>query len=328
MTATSPTLTNAEQLVALRTRAGVMPLWEMHWIAVTGEDRVRWLNGMMTNSVQALTPGEGAYGFFLSAQGRIQGDAAVWAEPDRLLLETGAAQSERLIELLDRFIIMDDVELRALDTAEHGLLVAGPGAAELLEATGLAVKGTEPMRRSTVDWRGKRIDFVHAYSPSVPRFELWPPDAQIARQMQEALVAAGAAECGEEAFELLRIFEGTPKYGVDIREKDLAQETAQTRALHFNKGCYLGQEIVERIRSRGAVHRTFTSFVVRGPVPPAGTVIEAEGRKAGELTSVAAEEIDGERLALGFIRLEVLERGLPITYEGGTVEARGAVAAS
>src|SRR3978361_196265 len=102
------------------------------WIAVTGDDRVRWLNGMVTNSVQALTPGEGAYSFLLSVQGRIQGDVTVWAEADRLLMQTAAAQVEPLMTLLDRFIIMDDVELADLTSEAHGLLVAGPNAGETL----------------------------------------------------------------------------------------------------------------------------------------------------------------------------------------------------
>ncbi|HEY9137112.1 MAG TPA: folate-binding protein, partial [Terriglobus sp.] len=89
----------AEQLKALRTGAGVAP-FAAGWIAVTGSDRVRWLNGMVTNSVQALTPGEGAYSFLLTAQGRIQADVTVWAKADLLLLETAPEQVETVMGLL------------------------------------------------------------------------------------------------------------------------------------------------------------------------------------------------------------------------------------
>ena len=128
------------------------------------------------------------------------------------------------------------------------------------------------------------------------------------------------------------MLEAVPRFGVDIRDKDLPQETAQTRALHFSKGCYLGQEIVERIRSRGQVHRTFTQFAWEGNPPAAGAELLAEGKSVGVLTSVAAEPIDGERLALGYVRREALERRLPLQYAGGTaaarVEALGGKAAS
>ena len=113
-----------------------------------------------------------------------------------------------------------------------------------------------------------------------------------------------------------------------LRDRDLPQETAQTRALHFAKGCYLGQEIVERIRSRGQVHRTFTAFTLHGNAPPAGTELLADGKPAGLLTTVAAADIDGERLALGFVRREAVERGSRLDYPGGIAEPRNRPPAS
>ena len=94
------------------------------------------------------------------------------------------------------------------------------------------------------------------------------------------------------------------KIGQDIREKTFPQETGQERALNFNKGCYIGQEIVERIRARGAVHRTLVGFEVEGPAPAAGTKIQSEGKEVGEITSIAAEPLKGKQLALGYLRRE------------------------
>jgi aminomethyltransferase len=109
------------------------------------------------------------------------------------------------------------------------------------------------------------------------------------------------------ALELLRIAAGVPRYGQDIRERDLPQETEQQRAVHFSKGCYIGQEIVERIRSRGNVHRKFTGFEVQGPLPALGTKIQVDARDIGEITSVASLPFAaGERaVALGYIRREI-----------------------
>ena len=126
---------------------------------------------------------------------------------------------------------------------------------------------------------------------------------------------------GCATLDAFRIAEGIPLYGVDIQERDLPQETAQMRALHFSKGCYQGQEIVERIHSRGTVHRAFTGFLLTGVLPATGTLLEAEGKPVAELTSVAAiplvDRATPVQLALGIIRREALDRKLPMNYPGG-----------
>ena len=313
-----------DQLQALRSRAGWCRAADTGWIAVTGADRVRWLNGMVTNSVQALTPGDGAYTFLLSAQGRIQGDAVLWAERDRILLETAASQVPHLVELLDRFVIMDDVELSDISSSMHGILLAGPAALEALKSIGIHANPSRLLKRMPVEWNSRTLQLQHGYSPLVPRLELWCGDADTLQELADRLATLPEDEIVQvsaEAMEQLRIVQGTPEYGADIREQHLPQETAQTRALHFAKGCYLGQEIVERIRSRGNVHRTFAQFAAADARPAPGSAIESEGKPVGEITSVTSEPVDGRFLALGFIRREALERGLPLTYndEGRSV---------
>jgi folate-binding protein YgfZ len=317
---TTLTSSAASELAALLQGAGVSRLDQTGWIRVTGEDRVRWLNGMVTNSIQELKNGEGNYNFLLSVQGRIQGDATIFAEPDALLMETAVSQVPGLMTLLDRFIIMDDVELADATGSQSGILIAGPKAASLLARTGLDVEDLGTLQKRTIPWNDAQIDVLHPDSPLIPRFELWA-DANAASKLLEALQNAGAVYCETQSLEWLRILEGTPLYGADIRDRELPQETGQTRALHFSKGCYLGQEIVERIRSRGNVHRTFSAFRLDGELPAAGALLEADSKQVGELTTVAAIPIptDGTivPLALGYIRREALERGLPLHYAGG-----------
>jgi folate-binding protein YgfZ len=311
----------ASQLSALLRNTGVSRLDNVGWIRVTGEDRVRWLNGMVTNSVQALNPGEGVYNFLLSVQGRIQGDATIFASADDLLMETDLSQIASLMALLDRFIIMDDVELADTTTNRSGLSVVGPQAPSLLRQIGLSIDNLKPLSMQTTAWRDAEVSVMHAYSPLVPQFELWA-DAATTAKLFDALSSGGAVHCEPQALNWLRMLGGTPLYGTDIRDRELPQETGQTRALHFAKGCYLGQEIVERIRSRGNVHRTFTGFRLNGELPVAGAPLEADGKQVGELTSIAAiplpEEIGGPiQLALGYVRREALDRGISIIYPGG-----------
>jgi aminomethyltransferase len=319
--AIASTSTPASQLAALLQGAGAARLDQMGWIRVTGEDRVRWLNGMVTNTIQDLKLGEGAYNFLLSVQGRIQGDAMIFAEPDALLMETASSQVPTLMTLLDRFIIMDDVVLADTTGARSGLLVAGPQAPSLLAKIGISVEGLEALEERTTSWNAAQIGIFHMHSPLVPRYELWT-DTGTAPKLLEALQNAGAPLCEAQSLEWLRILEGTPLYGTDIRDRELPQETGQTRALHFAKGCYLGQEIVERIRSRGNVHRTFSAFRLDGNLPLAGSLLEADGKQIGELTSVAAIPLPTNngntiQLGLGYVRREALDRGIPILYTGG-----------
>jgi folate-binding protein YgfZ len=315
------TSNSAAQLAALLQDAGVSRLDQMGWIRVTGEDRVRWLNGMVTNSIQDLKDGEGNYNFLLSVQGRIQGDATIFAEPDALLIETAASQVPGLMTLLDRFIIMDDVELADATNSQSGILIAGPKAASLLERIGLNVEDLGVLQKRTMQLDAAQITVLHIESPLIPRFEVWA-DANTTSKLLEVLQNAGIAFCEAQSLEWLRILEGTPLYGTDIRDRELPQETAQTRALHFSKGCYLGQEIVERIRSRGNVHRTFIAFRLDGELPVVGAPLVADGKPVGELTSVAAIPLPTDngtivQLALGYIRREALDRGIPLHYAGG-----------
>jgi len=320
----SQTQDSTAQLGALLQGAGLSPLDQTGWIRVTGEDRVRWLNGMVTNSVQDLQPGKGNYNFLLSVQGRIQGDAYIFAEADALLLETASEQIPGLMALLDRFIIMDDVELADHSDVWSGLSISGPKAASLLEKLGLSVASLGDLERQTTLWNSTEVVLIHAYSPLVPCFEIWASSATT-DALSQALVDAGAVVCGTQSQEWLRLLEGTPRYGTDIRDKELPQETGQTRALHFAKGCYLGQEIVERIRSRGNVHRAFTAFRLEGMLPGADTILESDGKQVGELTSFAAIPLPGDQgnavqLGLGYVRREALERNLPLHYPGGTAQ--------
>lgn len=313
----------AAELTAVTTSAGVYDLGYLAFLKTTGADRIRWLNGMVTNTVQSLEDHHSNDSFLLNAQGRIVGDATIYRLPDHLLLQTDRTQIARLAAHLDHYIIMDEVELHELDASTTIFGVAGPHSPELLRNLGLPVP--EENAFISAELNGVRITVAHTYTPLVPRFELWLP-VDALPSVWSTLTAAGAVPCGTAALEALRVLSAIPLYGVDILDRHLAQETGQTRALNFNKGCYLGQEIVERIRSRATIHRVLHQFLLAGDTPaielgqPLPLITEqAERNPVGEVTSVARVELPtfSGTVALGFIRTEVLERKLPITYSGG-----------
>jgi len=301
----------------LLTSAAAVDLGWLVRMAVKGEDRTRWLAGMTTNAVQNLEEGYGNYNLVLNAQGRIQGDLYAFREQDRLVLETTFAQVEHLVEHLDRFIIMDDVELEHL-TGTTAVGVIGPAAPAILGKLGIDVAQMIPMQQLNATLSGVPVTVVRAYSVLVPRFEIWAEESEISK-VWTALLDAGLKPAGLEALEALRVAEGIPAYGVDIQEKHLAQETSQTRALNFNKGCYLGQEIVERIRSRANIHRVLRQFELKGQIPAPGAELTANGKPVGHLSSVATLPIGGKNrsFAIGEVRTEALAARSDIQYDGG-----------
>ncbi|HEX8811700.1 MAG TPA: folate-binding protein [Terracidiphilus sp.] len=285
---------------------GVYHLGERVKIALTGSDRVRWLNGMVTNNIRDLAQGRGVYAFLLNPQGHILGDLYAYHRGDSLIIDTDQSQAEKLLATFDHYIIMDDVEVENISAQLTAVGITGPKAHEVLRSAGIEIEQLEPLQFVDVTWQKLALTVVRGDTASVESYELWLTPDQVPF-LCDALVKAGAAPVGTTALELLRIAAGIPRYGKDIRERDLPQETEQQRALHFSKGCYIGQEIVERIRSRGNVHRKFTGFEVQGALPDMGTKIQADGRDIGEITTVASLPLaSGERrVALGYIRREL-----------------------
>ncbi|MGH9508643.1 MAG: YgfZ/GcvT domain-containing protein [Terriglobales bacterium] len=304
---------------ALHSGCGIFDYAWRAQFAATGEDRVRWLNGMVTNNIRDLAAGHGVYCFLLNPQGHILGDMYVFNLGDSLQIETDASQGPALVDVFNKYIIMDDVEMGTPEP-RSAVGVAGAKAEEVLERAGLPAGGLAPLEMRGASRGGLDAILIRLPYP-VAAFEVLFPPSDTAR-VWDKLVAADATPVGYEALELWRVSLGVPRYAQDIRQRDLPQETEQQHALHFTKGCYVGQEIVERIRSRGQVHRKLSGFVIEGPAPPPGTKISAEGKEVGEITSVASlPSMNGKdrTVALGYIRREA---GAP----GATVEAGSAKA--
>ena len=355
---------------ALAHGAALHDLGWLRRVDVRGADRFRWLSGMVTNTVNDLFPNTGAWNLVLDAQGHIQGDLTVWRSgeeqsPQRrrpanasksgngsdecgdklrgtpfagesgLELEIAVDQQERLLAHLNKFIVMDDVELVPLGEEQVGeagsetaIGLSGPLATEVLERVGLPTISS-PMAATSVEWNGWDVRLLRGYGVLVPHYEFWLPTAGIAK-LWSCLRTGGATPVGCMAVEAFRVAEGIPVYGVDMAERDLPQETAQMRALHFSKGCYLGQEIVERIRSRGNVHRHLRPLELTGPLPESGVELTLEdGTAAGAITSAAELELQSgrRRFALGMIRAEAEAKSQSLRYKAGSGEGTARVLA-
>lgn len=308
----------AAELEALRHGAGAYDLgWRAKLIG-SGEDRVRWFNGMVTNNIKDLPQNQGAYTFLLNAQGQIQADMYVYNRDDHMLVDTDQSQAARVQEIFEKYIIMDDVTIEDASEKLSAIGLQGPKAAEVLQHLGHDVSGLKPLEVIDTKLGEAGISIVRSDSP-LPTFEIWASTPNLPT-LWLSLIAGGAKPVGSQAYETMRVVAGRPRYGVDIGDRDLPQETAQDRALNFRKGCYVGQEIVERIHSRGKVHRSLAGLTISGPAPASGSPVEAGGKQIGEVRSVASIPVNGasRTIALASLRRDAVPVGVTLQIGAAT----------
>lgn len=228
---------------ALREAAAWIDLSGRGRIRVTGEDRARLLHALTTNHIQKMQPGDVIYAFFLTAQGRILADVNVICRPDDFLLDVEPEVRETVYRHIDHYIIADDVQLEDITDTAPCIGVEGPAAMQYAPPSAVKL--------STTGAPGFRLYEASDLTEKLPRAT--PEDVRI-----------------------VRLEHGKPRYGEEITSTTLPQETNLPEALHFQKGCYLGQEIVERIRSRGHVNKILAPFQLPTPVVQGDTVPEGE----------------------------------------------------
>jgi folate-binding protein YgfZ len=278
---------------ALRERAAWIDLSSRGKIKLTGEDRARLLHAMTTNHIQQLTPGTGCYAFFLNDKGRVLADANVLCRPDYFLLDVEPEARQPLYQHLDRYIIADDVTLEDLTEAMPTIAIEGPNVAEVMQRAGAPIPDAD---YASLDWNESLVARLN--STGSAGFFIFAPAAEKAALISR-LESAGAEFADAEAARVVRLEHGKARYGEDITERFLAQEANQPQALHFSKGCYLGQEIVERVRSRGQIHRVLMPLTLETNEPPApGTKLE----NASEITSAAYSPALEKVVALAYVR--------------------------
>ncbi|MGI9101596.1 MAG: YgfZ/GcvT domain-containing protein [Terriglobales bacterium] len=312
-----------QEFAELRSGCGVYDLGWRAKIVASGKDRIRWTNGMISNNIRDLAAGHGNYNFVLNPQGRILGDLYVYNRGEHLLLDTAAWQAPGLMEKLKKYIIMDQVELTDVSEKLTALAVQGPRARQTLRDSGFDFRDVEPLEVQEITWKDIGVSVTRMASDIAQTYEIWLAPSN-AGAVWEALVEGGARPVGSEALEMFRVAAGIPRYGQDISERNLPQETDQPQALSFTKGCYIGQEIVERIRARAMLHRKLTGFELDGLPPAPGAKIHRDGQDVGEITSaLVVAGPDGDRtLALGYLRMEARTPDAQVEINGATARVR------
>lgn len=311
------------------TRPGGVGLIDRPGFAVLqliGDDRRTFLQGMVSNDVAALAPGQGCRAAFLDPTGHVQAYLRVHALPDALLLETDPRAAPKLAETLDKFLIMEDVEIADVSGDWAYLSVLGEGARDALSTLlptplpdDLPPLGHVPV--ALPDGTGGFA--VNAPLGPVPGFDLWLPIAS-APAVRGQVLATGVTPLSEETTEILRVEAGQPAWGRELDESVLLPEADQPDAVSYTKGCYVGQEIVARIQARGHTNRALRGVLLGhdAPVPPPNATLHAPqngpepGREIGRVTSaVESPRFDGRPLALAYVRREYFADGTPIDVQ-------------
>jgi folate-binding protein YgfZ len=286
---------------ALRESAAWIDLSTRGKLRVSGEDRARLVHAMSTNHIQDLQPGDGLYAFFLTAQGRILADANIYNREDALFLDTEPEAAEKLRGHLDKYIIADDATVEDETEKWAAIGLEGPQSIQHAEKLGIS----PPQKKYSVShWQTGFIARAATTGPEGIRIFLLREDRDdLLRRFEDlAIPNATASEA-----RIVRLENGIPRYGEDMTERYLVQETQATHGVHFNKGCYLGQEIVERVRSRAQIHRLLTPVRIQSSsAPPAGTKLSADGKDVAEITSAVYSPSLGEVVGLAYVRTEAV----------------------
>jgi tRNA-modifying protein YgfZ len=311
MNLTCITAAMTEGYQALHRHAAWLELSARGKIRVSGDDRARLLHAMTTNNVQQLKPGDGCFAFFLNATGRILGDVNLFCFEDRFLLDTEPETRHKLFEHLDRYIIADDVALADETDLISTIALEGPEAKAVLARCGAPIPETP---YSTAVWGERTIAKVD--STGIGGFFIFTSIHDKPWLIQD-LENAGAVAATPEDATIVRIENGRPRYGEEITERYLVQETDQLQAVHFNKGCYLGQEIVERVRSRAQIHRVLRRLEIdSAEVPPSGTKLRRADAEAGEIVSAVLSPGLAKVVAMAYVRTPYAEPGTELSVGG------------
>lgn len=315
----------AAEYETVRRGVGLVDHGNLGVLEVTGRDRAAFLHAMLSNDVKSLAPGQGCQAAFLDVHGKVQVLLRIWVLEDRILILTPGGEAARTNEALDKYLFSEKAYFKDVTGELSLLMLAGPEARTLAER----LTGVSPAEAawSHVAARLGDVDVrLVSGGGETGEAEVWLVSALAdGPQVWQAALAAGARPVGSRAHEALRIEAGTPYDGHDVDESVLLPEIPIERWVSHTKGCYIGQEVVVRIRDRGHVNRHLLGLVLEGEsLPPSGAAVVSDGAEIGKVTSAAWSFGLGRPVALGYVKRQHAEPGtvVGVRTEAGTIPAR------
>jgi folate-binding protein YgfZ len=304
---------------AVRQAAGIVDRSGVGLIEVTGRDGAAFLHAMLSNDIKGLAVGQGCSAAFLDVHGKVQALLVIWALPDRLLVLTPPGRAEATIEALDKYLFSEKAYLRDASGEFSLFMLAGPDALTLGQRlTGGASLPEAAWSHLTTVLGDVEVRLVRG-GGETGETEVWVVAPVAAREgLWHRLIEAGARPVGHVAWDALRIEAGWPLYGQDVDVNVLLPEIPLDRLVSHTKGCYLGQEVVVRIRDRGHVNRHLRGLALEGDtIPEAGAAVEAGEVEVGRVTSAAWSFGLKRPVALAFVRRQHAEPGTAVVVRSG-----------
>jgi tRNA-modifying protein YgfZ len=306
-------------------------LFDTNWHAIaalSGRDRVQYLHAITSNDIKSLADGRGTLALLLNPQGRILAELEVYARQETLLVLTHASRRESTVGTLRKYVIGSKVVIEDLSEQMGSFAVEGPRAARVIEeACGVPVTGLaeRSIQEVTIDgvscWLVKKSQFgeigAEVFAGRDSLTALW-------QKLLAEVRAQGGEPIGMAALNSLRLEAGQPWFPADFSDSTIPHEAAlETTHINFNKGCYTGQEIVERVRSRGHVNRkrVLLRFSTAAPPPP-GTKLRSGDAEIGSVTSGAYSPRASVAIGMGYVRREQFAPGSVVEFDGGTAEVQ------
>jgi folate-binding protein YgfZ len=314
---------NSSGYAALRGGAGLIERPATGRILLTGADRRSYLQGLLTNDIEALTPATGCYAAMLTAQGRMMTDMRVLELGDAILLDLPLQVTAAIRDHLDRFIFSEDVQVEDVTLSRGVIGIYGPGSLDVLVKAGTDGGAPSSLFHSTrVRVAGTEAVLVRGDEAGVAGYDLIVDPSQ-AEPVTAALLAAGAVRVSEADAEAVRIESGRPRFGIDIDTDTIPLEAGlEERAISRSKGCYVGQEVIVRVQDRGhgrvAKRLVGLTFDAAAPVPAAGSRITSGDREIGRVTSATWSPALSRPVALGYVHRDFVEPGTHVVIDGAT----------
>jgi folate-binding protein YgfZ len=307
-------------------RSGVA-LMQRPWrtlVSVEGEGRVGFLQGMLSNEIQALGAGDGCRALLLDNKGRVQADLDLWVENEAIIMACDTAVVENVLGGLRKYVLATPVQFRGLEDEQGVVGLVGPGADALLEGVGARVPPDTPHGHVMASVAGVDVRLARTPALTAEGLEMHVPRAALADVAVALRDANGGTltDVGDEAAEILRVEAGVPHAGAELTGEQFPQEARLDDAISYDKGCYLGQETVARIHYRGNVNRLLVGLRLREPAA-IGAGLFTEENEVGKVTSVAVSPRLGP-IGLGYVRRELAVAGTDVALRAEDGESLAA----
>jgi folate-binding protein YgfZ len=297
--------------------AGLLDLSSRGRILVNGSEAVTFLNGLITNDMKALDKSHWMPAAFPNVQGRLIAAIRVIHNDEGFLIDTESVTHDSVLKLVERFTLAGDFRVVDLTEEMSLLSIQGANAAEVAAAVlGETLANLGRSAVATLDWQGEHLTVIRASHTGEDGFDVFVPKSNAAA-LTTAIVSAGAQPVGIDAFETLRIEAGIPRYGIDMDETNVVTETNLDEAVSFAKGCYIGQEIIARIKYRGHVAKKFTGLIFDGGVAlkSGAKILSTEDKEIGRITSSAFSPRLNRTIALGYVKYDYLKPGTSVKVD-------------